>query len=310
MEAIVRSGAAEVAMLADASPEALSAASDVVPAAARADSLDALLEEPLDGLVIATPSAQHAEQATRALERGIAVFCQKPLARTADECRTVIAAARSADRLLGVDFSYRLTSGMQAIHELVQREALGRIFAVDLVFHNAYGPDKAWFYDPQRSGGGCVMDLGIHLVDLALWTLDFPRVTDVWSRLYVKGELLRAPVACVEDYAVAELLLDGDIAVRLTCSWRLSAGRDAVIEAAFHGTEGGAAMRNVNGSFFDFAAQRFRGTAREPLSAPPDEWGGRAAVAWARRLADGGRYDPAIERAIDVADVLDRIYGR
>jgi predicted dehydrogenase len=48
------------------------------------------------------------------------------------------------------------------------------VFAVDLVFHNAYGPDKPWFYDPELSGGGCVMDLGVHLVDLALWSLDFP----------------------------------------------------------------------------------------------------------------------------------------
>jgi predicted dehydrogenase len=47
--------------------------------------------------------------------------------------------------------------------------------AVDLTFHNAYGPDKPWFYDPAQSGGGCVMDLGVHLVDLALWTLGWPK---------------------------------------------------------------------------------------------------------------------------------------
>jgi predicted dehydrogenase len=58
---------------------------------------------------------------------------------------------------------------------------LGRVFAVDLVFHNAYGPDKPWFYDPELAGGGCVMDLGVHLVDLALWSLDFPGVTAVTS---------------------------------------------------------------------------------------------------------------------------------
>jgi predicted dehydrogenase len=49
------------------------------------------------------------------------------------------------------------------------------------------GPDKPWFYDPDLSGGGCVMDLGVHLVDLALWSLDFPRVTSVSSSLMAKG---------------------------------------------------------------------------------------------------------------------------
>lgn len=83
-----------------------------------------------------------------------------------------------------------------------------------------------------------------------------------------------------------------------------------MISAAFYGTEGGASLRNVNGSFYDFVAERYRGTARENLSNPPDEWGGRAAADWARRLAAGQRFDPAAERLVDVAEVLDRIYGR
>jgi hypothetical protein len=69
-------------------------------------------------------------------------------------------------------------------------------------------------------------------------------------------------------------------------------------------------MQNVNGSFYDFTAHRFRGTARETLCSPPDEWGGRAAVHWARRLAEGERYDPSIERLTEVQQALDAIYGR
>jgi hypothetical protein len=98
--------------------------------------------------------------------------------------------------------------------------------------------------------------------------------------------------------------------VRLACSWRLHAGRDAVIEAAFYGTEGGAALKNVGGSFYDFTAERYRGTASETLAGPPDAWGGRAAADWALRLAAGERFDPAVERLVAVAEALDRIYGR
>src|SRR5438270_316966 len=81
--------------------------------------------------------------------------------------------------------------------------ALGRVYAVDLVFHNAYGPDKAWFYDPALSGGGCVMDLGVHLVDLALWALDFPEPATIASTLLAGGAPLQA--GQVEDYAVAQI---------------------------------------------------------------------------------------------------------
>ena len=114
----------------------------------------------------------------------------------------------------------------------------------------------------------------------------------------------------MEDYAVATLELATGAVVRLACSWRLQAGCDAIISAAFYGTEGGAALRNVDGSFYDFVAERYRGTARETLAGPPDAWGGRAAADWAMRLASGAKFDAEVEQLVEVAAVLDRIYGR
>ncbi|MBD0272058.1 MAG: Gfo/Idh/MocA family oxidoreductase, partial [Acetobacteraceae bacterium] len=312
MQAILDAGAAEVAAIVDPSPDTAAEAGRLAPGAALVSTLDDLLDLEVDGVVIATPSALHAEQSVRALERGTAVFCQKPLGRTAAEARGVVDAARTADRLLDVDLSYRFTEGMRRVRDAVRSGEMGRVFAADLVFHNAYGPDKPWFYDPALSGGGCVMDLGVHLVDLALWTLDFPKVSGVSAALFADGEpLLGGGRPCkAEDYAIATVELETGAAVRLACSWRLQAGRDAVIAASFYGTGGGAALRNVDGSFYDFTAERYRGTARETLATPPDSWGGRAAVAWAARLAAGERFDPAAERLVEVARVLDRIYGR
>jgi predicted dehydrogenase len=311
MQRIVESGAAVAAAVADpCEPAAREAAGDPeVCAVGRG--LEDLLAEDLDGIVIATPSALHAEQAIAALERGLAVFCQKPLARTAAEARRVVDAARAADRLLGVDLSYRHVSGVDRVRALVQEGALGEIYAVNLVFHNAYGPDKPWFGDARQAGGGCVMDLGIHLVDLALWTLGFPAVARVTASLRAAGAPLSAgDPGQVEDFAAAQLELASGTTVQLACSWRLAAGRDCVIEAAFYGTSGGAALRNVDGSFYDFTVERYRGTTTEVLATPPDAWGGRAVVAWARALAEGGRFDPEVERIVEVQAALDRIYGR
>lgn len=283
LDAIEAAGVAEVVAIAD----------PALPGAV--DTFDELLEEELDGVVIATPSALHAEQAVAALERGLSVFCQKPLGRTAAETRRVVEAARTADRLLAVDYSYRFAEAFRAAHDVVRSGELGEILVADLVFHNAYGPDKPWFYDRELAGGGCVIDLGVHLVDLAVWMLDFDPV-DVRSRL--RGEP-------VEQLATAQL-----DHVRLACSWNLHAGREAVIEASIYGSEGAVAVSNVDGSFYEFRCARLRGTETELLVEPPDAWPGRAAVDWALRVAAGEGFDPAADASVRVASILDRIYGR
>jgi len=310
LKAVLDGGDVEVAGIVEPSTAMAAEAAALVPRAERLGSLEELLQLELDGLVIATPSALHAAQSLQALDRGVAVFCQKPLGRTAPEVRAVVDAARGTERLLGVDLSYRHTEGMMRVRDLVRSGALGRVHAVDLVFHNAYGPDKPWFYDPALAGGGCVMDLGIHLVDLVLWALDFPSVRDVASHLSAGGEPLPERPAQVEDHAVATLVLEGGTVVRLACSWRLHAGQDAVIAADFYGTRGGASFRNVAGSFYDFRAEHFTGTARASLAEPPDAWGGRAVVGWTQQLARGEGYDAEAEHLVDVAVALDRIYGR
>jgi predicted dehydrogenase len=309
LQAVAESGFAEIAAVADASPEAVAEAQKLVPDAAGAGSLAALLEQDLDGVVIATPSALHARQSIAAFERGLAVFCQKPLARTAVETHEIIAAAQKADRLLGIDFSYRHVRGVPEMRQLIRSGELGDVYAADLTFHNAYGPDKPWFYDPALSGGGCVIDLGTHLADLALWMLEFADPANITSRLCREGRPVTDPDREVEDYAVAQWEAAG-ATVRLACSWRLPAGQDCVIEAIFYGTKGAVALRNVSGSFYDFQVEHWVGTSRRRLAEPPDAWGGRAAVAWAEQLARGTRFDSECEHLVDVAALLDGIYGR
>lgn len=309
MQAMIATGFIEAAAIVDPSAECIREAATLAPAAAILPSLDALLESGLNGVVIATPSALHAEQAIAALDRGVAVFCQKPLGRSAAEARAVVEAAERADRLLAVDFSYRLTAATQAIAPFIRDGQLGEVFAADLMFHNAYGPDKPWFYDRALSGGGCVVDLGSHLVDLALSLLDGPGIVAVTSRLFAGGQPLSAGSGEVEDYAVARLDLSNGASVRLACSWHLHAGSGAVIEASFYGSAGGVSLRNVAGSFYDFEAHLHRGTASERLVAPPDDWGGRAAAAWATQLARAPEFDPAAWELVAVAEALDRIYA-
>jgi predicted dehydrogenase len=210
--------------------------------------------------------------------------------------------------LLAVDLSYRFTAAMQAIRERVRAGDLGQPFAADLTFHNAYGPGAGWFWEPTLSGGGCLIDLGVHLVDLALWMFDFPEAIDVRAVLLRDG----CPVQPdqVENYAAGEITLENGVHVRIACSWNLNAGQDAVIEASFYGPSGGAQMRNEAGSFFNFSADLLRGRERQPIARPPDDWGGRAAADWVRKLAAGGRFAESTRGLIETAQVLDRMYRR
>ena len=317
MEALARAGQARVTVLADPQPEALEAAIEAAPSAVRVGSLEELLEHELDGVVIATPSALHADQAVAALERGLAVFCQKPLARDAGETRRVLEAARAADRLLAVDLSYRHVEALRAAREQVASGAIGRLHTIDLVFHNAYGPDKPWFTDPDLAGGGSLIDLGTHLVDLALWLTEANRVVPFARQTCKRNHAIGVETArtlslhghAVEDHATAELAL-GEARARVACSWFASAGRDCVFECTAWGDEGAVSVRNVGGSFYDFRAELWRGTGSETLVEPPDEWGGRAIAAWAGQLREGRGYDPAADELETVAETIDAIYDR
>jgi len=303
MEALARNGLAQVAAVADPHDDALATAVEVAPQAGRAASLEELLEHELDGIVIATPSALHADQAVAALGRGLAVFCQKPLGRDAAETRRVLAAAQEADRLLGVDLSYRHVEALRAAQTVVADGEIGLVHSLDLAFHNAYGPDKPWFTNPELAGGGCLIDLGTHLVDLALW---FTGANDYEVET---ARMLSLQGHEVEDQATAELTFGGAVRARLACSWFQSAGGECAFECTAWGTDGAVSVRNVGGSFYDFRTELWRGTSAEALVEPPDAWSGRAIGAWAQRLAGSRRYDPAADELETLAEGIDDIYA-
>lgn len=281
LEAIARDGCAEIVAFADPSPACRETAQAITPDALALEHLGQLLELPLDGVVIATPSTHHAEHSRAALARGLSVFCQEPLG-TGDETKRIISAARTRGLLLGVDLPYRYLAAVQRAAAVVQGGGIGRVFAADVVARNAESC--------------CVIDVGAHLVDLALWLLQFPAFYGVDH----------APAAGPHQAGV-QLRFAGDITVRLSCSWQRSVGNDVVIGAVFYGSEGAVAIKNVGSSLHDFTAERYFGMQRERLAEPPDDWSGRAAVTWARRVAQGEGFDPTVARIADVARVIDAI---
>ncbi|MCB0323357.1 MAG: Gfo/Idh/MocA family oxidoreductase [Bdellovibrionales bacterium] len=306
MRAAVESEQADVVAVADTDARRCAEAIELAPSALLCTP-ETIYDLELDGLVIATPSALHAEQTIQALRHGFATFCQKPLGRSAPEVEEVLRVAERYDKLLAVDTCYRHVRAVQEAADLLRSGRLGTVFAVELVFHNAYGPDKDWYYKKQSSGGGCVTDLGLHLVDLLLWLLDYPAVEMLHARTYRHGNPCRSPDD-VEDFASAYFTLEDGVTVQLSCSWNLAAGQDAVIDASLYGTEGAVRIRNVHGSFYDFQSEHCVGTQRRLICAGADAWGGKALSDWLQTLQHSSSFDPAVGQALAVHEVLDRIH--
>ena len=236
----------------------------------------------LDGVVIATPSALHAEQAIAALERGVAVFCQKPLGAHARPRRAAWwTAARAADRLLGgrpllplhrghaaASASWsragELGRGLRGRPRLPQRLRTGQAVVLRpgaLRRRLRHGPGRP----PGRPRA---LDAGLPGGAARLQRSSSPAASGSATRR-----------RRVEDYAAATLDLDERrrrAARLLVAACRPGATRDR--GRASTAPQGGAAMRNVDGSFYDFVAERFRGTARERW--PPRRTTGAAAPRW------------------------------
>ncbi len=308
LEAVAADPALEVAVLSDAIEERARAAAEQFPRARVEPDITKLLHHELDGVVIATPNACHAAQAIACLERGVPVFCQKPLAIDATETARVVAAAEAADRLLGVDFCYRHVQGMHSLRDRIAAGELGSIVSVDLEFHNAYSPDKAWSRDRSLAGGGCLLDLGVHLLDLALWLQGAPPMQLTRAHLFRDGRRVRGRDGVVEDLALAEFHQAGGAITRLACSWNSHIGRGAAIGMRLLGTAGGALWRNIDGSFYDFQLEVTRADSCERIGAAPDDWGARALLSWTRQLQRDRAFDPEASLAIRGAELIGEVY--
>jgi predicted dehydrogenase len=308
LDAIAATGGVAVAALTDADTSRIADALQAYEDAEALPNLDALLDQDLDGVVIATPNGAHAEQVIACLKRGLPVFCQKPLATTAFDTQRVIEAARDADRLLATDYSYRHVQGMARLREIIHSGELGEVLSLDLVVHNAYGPSKQWCHDRKQAGGGCLLDLGVHLIDLALWLQRSAEMHVVSSRMFSQGKARRAGSEDIEDLAYIELRQSNGAIVRIACSWHAHIGCDAIIRADLHAQRGGASWHNVNHSFVDFDLDVFHGAQRERIGSSRDDWGPGALTQWVERLRENPSFDASSWDILAGARLIEEAY--
>lgn len=175
----------------------------------------------VDAVVICSPNNLHQSQAIAALEAGKHVLVERPLALTAKGAEAVVEAAEKADRTLMVAYNNRYRPDIRGLRSFVSSGELGRVFTMHGTwFNRKVRPKRKTWRHRRSSGGGAFMDLGVQVLDLCMWMLDYPPAERVCAHLN-PGEDME-----VEDAAAVLLRLEDGTTLSIQVTWSLLADRD------------------------------------------------------------------------------------
>lgn len=178
---------------------------------------DMLNVVPLDAVAIATPNYLHDIQAIEVLKHGYHIFVEKPMAITLGRAKKMVALAKAAKKILMVNQSKRFSPVFLTAKDFIVKGGVGKIYSMNLrIAHSGPDSDKLrgdWFFDKKRAGGGAILDLGIHMVDIArfLTNDDIIESYNVLTQLVKRGD--------VEDNGILIAKTKEDIVFSVEASW-------------------------------------------------------------------------------------------
>jgi predicted dehydrogenase len=226
-----------------------------------ADWEDLLAVEGLDAVSVCVPTFLHAPIAVAALERGVHVLSEKPIALNASEAERMVKAARKADRVLDVAFNHRQRGDIQKLKALIDEGRLGHPYYTKAWWLRRTGIPTvgSWFTRRELAGGGPLVDIGVHVLDWSLFLLGDPKVVAVSASTYDllatngfgagssgayqgksgAGEA-EAPKFDVEDLASVFMRLEGGGTLLVEASWAAHRRDGDQFGITMYGTDAGA----------------------------------------------------------------------
>lgn len=300
------------------------------------DYRELVTRDDVDIVNVCTPNYLHREQVLAALEAGKHVYCDKPLAMNAAEAEQMANAANKAGTTCQVTFHLRYSPAILRAKQLVDEGFLGDITAFRAAYlHAGYvDPNRpiSWRTDKEKAGGGALVDLGSHVLDLLRHLMgDFVRVraelrTIIKERPISVGSDEKAPVT-VDDMALVELELPGGVIGTMEVS-RVATGAQDDMRLEIHGAKGAVRFDLMDPNWLwvydntkPHAAlggnrgwQRIETIQNYPM--PASLPGGRSPVGWMRfhiasiyefvsRVADGRLGSPSFEDGFAVQQIMD-----
>ena len=259
----------------------------------------------LDAVSVCTPPFMHREATVAALDAGLHVLCEKPMAMNVAEAQDMVAAAERAGKVLTIGHQQRFTPAAQAVKRAVDAGELGDIYyAKTAALRNRGAPTWGVFHIKDLNGGGPLIDIGVHALDVTMWLMGSPRPVAVFGATYMAlahrpGLKNRMGTINVEEYDVEDLAaalvrFENGATLMLETSWLLQMTERGASYTQLFGTEGSARLdpfqivRDVDGAPEDVTPE----LPPVPAPAPPSQKPAPAAPA-AEDSAAGAEAAPA-----------------
>ncbi|WP_394353296.1 Gfo/Idh/MocA family protein [Haloterrigena gelatinilytica] len=281
------------------------------------------LYDTVDAVVITTPNKYHEEYAVDAFERDLHVLLEKPLAHSLESAQRIADAAADSDGHAMVGFNNRFSNTVQIVRNRIERGDLGEVTHVEANYVRRRGiPGRgSWFTRRQIAGGGSLIDLGVHAIDLALYLLDYPPVSEVsgvargefgadeeYAYLDMWGEDAGPAGFDVDDSASAFIRCGGDRTISLEVAW--ATNRPANHEFVVRGTEAAARFDLLEGDLTIHSASTAGPDHLENTSVETrqnDTHSAEQEEFYDRILRDDPD-DRSVEHGLSVQRIIDAIY--
>lgn len=213
----------------------------------------ALIQEDLDAVYVLTPNSSHAEISIAAMRAGKHVMCEKPMAKTFDEAKEMVRVSKETGKLLNIGYQNRYRTDSQYLKKLCEANEFGEIYyAKAHAIRRRAVPTWGVFLDEEKQGGGPLIDIGTHALDLTLWMMDNYEpemaVGSVFRKLADQKETGNAwgdwdpSEFTVEDSAFGYIRLKNGAIVYLETSWALNTLDVKEARTTLCGTKAGADM--------------------------------------------------------------------
>ncbi len=212
----------------------------------------------LDAVSVCTPNVSHVSLALQALAKGWHVLLEKPMGTLLDEAEQLVEAVRSSGKQLMVGMSHRYREDVEVLRRFIAAGDLGDVYFAKTRILRRRGTPKGWFTDVQQSGGGPLMDIGVHALDLTWWLTGALQAKSVSGFLY-KGigrdnlDFIRSwaarsagnegnEVYTTEDFAAGFFRMAGGMVLELEVSWALNGPEDDALKMEIFGSKGGVSL--------------------------------------------------------------------
>ena len=289
------------------------------------DYRELLEDKSIDAVHVCTPNKSHADITVAALESGKHVMCEKPMAKTAADAARMAEAAKRTGRKLTIGYQNRYRNDSQYLYKLCREGELGEIYyAKAHAIRRRAVPTWGVFLNEEEQGGGPLIDIGTHALDLTLWMMDNYKPKCVMGSVYRKlGDRKDSANAwgswdpekfTVEDSAFGFITMENGATIVLESSWALNSLEIGEAKTTLCGTEAGADMQDglrINGEKYGrlyITKPGFEAGGVDFYDGNKDEPSHKEARAWIDSILNDTEVIVKPEQALVVTQILEAVY--